>query len=68
MQEHQELNLDAPEATARIFVSSLVFFIRNQKLLHGIEIMPMKADRYIDNLVVLIDRKDRINIDNCQNE
>ncbi|MGD1806594.1 TetR/AcrR family transcriptional regulator [Dapis sp. BLCC M126] len=61
LQEHQELNLDDPEATARIFVGSLVYFILNQKLLHGIEIMPMKADRYIDNLVTLINRKDKIN-------
>ncbi len=61
LQEHQELNLDDPEATARIFVGSLVSFILNQKLLHGIEIMPMKADRYIDNLVTLINRKDKIN-------
>ncbi|MEM1168982.1 MAG: TetR/AcrR family transcriptional regulator [Cyanobacteria bacterium P01_H01_bin.35] len=66
-QEHQELNLDDPEATAIIFVGSLVSFILNQKLLHGIEIMPMKADRYIDSLVALIGSKDTINSENLKN-
>ncbi len=67
LQEHQELNLDDPEAIARIFVGSLVYFILNQKLLHGIEIMPMKADRYIDSLVGLIQRKDTRNSENLKN-
>ncbi|RQH21789.1 TetR/AcrR family transcriptional regulator, partial [Okeania hirsuta] len=54
LQEHQELNLDDPEATAIIFVGSLVYFILNQKILHGMEVMPMEANSYIDNLVALI--------------
>ncbi len=68
LQENQQLNLEDPEATARIFVGSLVYFILNQKVLHGIEVMPMTAERYVDNLVALIERKDRINNDNFKNE
>lgn len=57
LQEHQELNLDDPEATAIVFVGSLVYFILNQKVLHGMEVMPMEASPYIDNLVALISSK-----------
>ena len=57
LQEHQELNLKDSEATAIIFVGSLVYFILNQKVLHGIEVMPMSADRYIDSLIALISNK-----------
>ncbi|NEQ36748.1 MAG: TetR/AcrR family transcriptional regulator [Okeania sp. SIO3I5] len=60
LQENPELNLEDPEATARIFVGSLVYFILNQKVLHGIEVMPMTAERYVDNLVALIVRKERV--------
>ncbi|MGK7921350.1 MAG: TetR/AcrR family transcriptional regulator [Trichodesmium sp.] len=64
LQENQELNLKDPEAIARIFVGSLVSFILTQEIMHGVEIMPIAADRYINNLVELIDRKYKINTDN----
>ncbi|MGB3509696.1 MAG: TetR/AcrR family transcriptional regulator [Microcoleaceae cyanobacterium] len=57
LQEHQELKLEDPEATAIIFVGSLVYFILNQKVLHGVEVMPMEAKRYIEVLIALIASK-----------
>jgi TetR/AcrR family transcriptional regulator, regulator of autoinduction and epiphytic fitness len=43
-----------PEATARIFIGSLVHFLIVQEMLHGKDIVPMERDRFIDNLVDLI--------------
>jgi AcrR family transcriptional regulator len=51
---HPELNLTNPEATARIFIGSLMSYVMMQKLLHGQEIMPMSQEVMIDNLVDLI--------------
>lgn len=48
------LNLADPEATARIFVGSLVHYLIVQEMLHGEDILPMERDRLIENLVNLI--------------
>ena len=50
----QELKLPDPEATARIFIGSLVHFQLMQEMMHGKEIMPMERDRLIDALLHLI--------------
>ncbi len=50
----QELKLPDPEATARIFIGSLVHFQLIQEMMHGKEIMPMEHDRLIDGLLHLI--------------
>jgi AcrR family transcriptional regulator len=50
----QELKLPDPEATARIFIGSLVHFQLIQEMMHGKEIMPMERDRLIDALLHLI--------------
>jgi AcrR family transcriptional regulator len=49
-----ELNFSDPEATARIFIDSLMFLIMSQEVMHGKEIMPMESDRYVNNLINLI--------------
>ena len=49
-----ELKLADPEATARIFIGSLVYFVILQEVMHGKEILPMGQDRMIDTLVDLI--------------
>ncbi|MBD2773889.1 TetR/AcrR family transcriptional regulator [Iningainema tapete] len=49
-----ELNISDPQATARIFVGTLVHFILVQEVLHGKDIVPMERDRLIDNLINLI--------------
>jgi hypothetical protein len=49
-----QLKLSDPEATARIFIGSLVHFLIVQEMLHGKDIVPMERDRLIGNLVNLI--------------
>ncbi len=51
-----QLNIPDPEATARIFIGSVVNFLIIQEIMHGKEIMPMECDRFIDSLVYLIIR------------
>jgi len=49
-----ELKLADPEATARIFIGSLIHFQLTQELMHGKEIIPMERDRLIEGLMQLI--------------
>jgi hypothetical protein len=51
---HPELKLPDPEATARIFIGSLVYFQLTQHMMHGKDIIPMERDRLIDGLLHLI--------------
>ena len=51
---HPELKLSDPEATARIFIGSLVYFQLTQHMMHGKDIIPMERDRLIDALLHLI--------------
>jgi AcrR family transcriptional regulator len=53
-QSHTELNFKDSEATAITFIGSLIYYILNQELLHGKEIMPIDSDRYVDNLIELV--------------
>jgi hypothetical protein len=48
------LKLSDPEATARIFVGTLVHFMIVQEMLHGKDIVPMERERLVKNLVNLI--------------
>lgn len=49
-----QLKLSDPEATARVFIGTLVHFMIVQEMLHGRDILPMERDRLVDNLVHLI--------------
>ncbi|NEO97343.1 MAG: TetR/AcrR family transcriptional regulator [Symploca sp. SIO2E9] len=49
-----ELQLSDPEATARIFIGSLVYFVILQEVLHGKEILPLERDRLINSLIEMI--------------
>ncbi|MEH2350968.1 MAG: TetR/AcrR family transcriptional regulator [Nostoc sp.] len=51
---HPELNITDPEATARIFLGTLVNFHVTQDVMHGRDIIPMESDRLIDALTHLI--------------
>ena len=53
-----ELKLSDPEATARIFIGSLVYYQLTQDMMHGKEILPMERDRLIDGLLQLILRSE----------
>lgn len=50
----EELDIKDPEATARIFVGSLIHFMMIQELLQGKKLMPMESQRLIDNLIEMI--------------
>ncbi|MEA5511038.1 TetR/AcrR family transcriptional regulator [Crocosphaera sp. UHCC 0190] len=54
LEEHSELNIDDPEVIAHIFVGTLIHHTLTQEMLHGKEIIPMKAEGLIKNLVNLI--------------
>lgn len=51
---HTELNLPDAEATVRVFIGTLVYYMILQELLHGKEIVPLERDRLIDTLTNLI--------------
>jgi TetR/AcrR family transcriptional regulator, regulator of autoinduction and epiphytic fitness len=51
---HPELKIPDPEATARILIGSLVYFVTTQEIMHGKDIIPMEGDRLIDALTHLI--------------
>jgi TetR/AcrR family transcriptional regulator, regulator of autoinduction and epiphytic fitness len=53
---HPELAIKDPEATVRIMMGSLVYFIMLQEMMHGKDIMPLESDRLINTLVDLIVR------------
>jgi TetR/AcrR family transcriptional regulator, regulator of autoinduction and epiphytic fitness len=53
---HPELAIEDPEATVRIMMGSLVYFIMLQEMMHGKDIMPLASDRLIKTLVDLIVR------------
>jgi AcrR family transcriptional regulator len=51
---HPELNLPNPEATARIFMGSLMGYVLTQEVLQGKEIIPLSQADLIENLIILI--------------
>ena len=51
---HPELQIADPEATAQIFMGSLVSFIVSQKILYGEDLMPLAQKRLIETLIPLI--------------
>jgi AcrR family transcriptional regulator len=53
-----ELKLADPEASARVFIGTIVYFIIVQEVLHGKKLMPMKRERLVNHLVALITESD----------
>ena len=56
-EEQEEFNFADPEATAMIFIGSLIHYVLNQELLHGKGIIPMDKKRYVNNLINLVIHK-----------
>lgn len=54
LKQHPELNLPDPEATARVVMGSMVFFMLTQGIMHGDKIMPMEPKRLVDGLIHLL--------------
>ena len=51
---HPELKLSDPEATVRVFVGTLVYFLILQEMMHGKDIIPLEGDRLVNTLIQLI--------------
>ncbi len=51
---HPELNLEDPEATVRVMIGTLVYFVMLQEMLHGKDIVPLEIDRLVKTLTTLI--------------
>lgn len=49
-----DLHIKDPEATARTFIGTLVYFVMLQNVLHGQAIIPMSQERQIETLIDLI--------------
>ncbi len=54
LKSHPELKLDDPEATVRVMVGSLIYFILLQEMLHGKDILPLESDRLVNTLIKMI--------------
>jgi TetR/AcrR family transcriptional regulator of autoinduction and epiphytic fitness len=53
-QSHPKLKVEDPEATVRVMIGSLVYFLILQEMMHGKDIMPLESDRLVNTLVNLI--------------
>ncbi|MDS3860252.1 TetR/AcrR family transcriptional regulator [Thermosynechococcaceae cyanobacterium BACA0444] len=53
---HPEFGVPDPEATARIVLGAMVFFVLSQKAMYGEEIIPMDEQRMIDAMAFLLFR------------
>ena len=51
---HPELNLKDPEATVRVMIGTLVYFVMLQEMLHGKDILPLDNERLVSTLTDLI--------------
>lgn len=51
---HPELHLSDPDATARIFMGTLMSYVMMQHMMHGGAIAPFDPDTLIDSLIDLI--------------
>ncbi len=52
--EQEEFHFTDSEATAMVFIGSLIHYVINQELLHGKEVIPMDKERYVNNLINLV--------------
>ena len=51
---HPKLELDDPEATVRVMVGTLIYYVMLQEMLHGDEILPLQSDRLVNTLTKMI--------------
>ena len=51
---HPELELDDPEATVRVMLGTLIYYVMLQEMLHGDEILPLQSDRLVNTLTKMI--------------
>jgi AcrR family transcriptional regulator len=53
---HPELKLEDPEATVRVMIGTLIYYVMLQEMLHGKDILPLESDRLVNTLVKAIVR------------
>ena len=51
---HPQLKLKDPEATGRVMIGTLVYFVILQEMLYGKDILPLENERLVDALTDLI--------------
>ena len=56
LKSHPALKLKDPEATARVMMGTMVYFVVLQEMMHGKDIVPLEGDRVIKTLTDLITR------------
>ncbi|MGK7882524.1 MAG: TetR/AcrR family transcriptional regulator [Crocosphaera sp.] len=54
---HPALELADPEATVRVMMGTMVYFVILQEMLHGKDIVPLESERLIKTLTYLITNK-----------
>ena len=54
---HPTLELEDPEATVRIMMGSLIYYVMLQEMMHGKDIVPLSSDRLINTLTKLITKE-----------
>ena len=53
-QSHPKLKLEDPEATVRVMMGTLVYFVMLQEMMHGQDIVPLESDRVVKTLTDMI--------------
>ena len=56
-QSHPTLKLEDPEATVRVMMGTMAYFVMLQEMMHGKDIVPLEGDRVIKTLTDLITSK-----------
>ena len=56
LKSHPALELADPEATVRVMMGTMVYFVMLQEMMHGKDIVPLEGDRVIKSLTDLITR------------
>ena len=56
LKSHPALKLEDPEATVRVMMGTMVYFVMLQEMMHGKDIVPLEGDRVIKTLTDLITR------------
>lgn len=51
---HPTLKLEDPEATVRVMMGTMVYFVMLQEMMHGKDVVPLEGDRVIKTLTDLI--------------
>ena len=51
---HPALKLDDPEATVRVMMGTMVYYVMLQEMMHGKDVVPIEGDRVIETLTNLI--------------